>query len=44
MVGTGKALDPAKYYIVTFALFSNGEVCIRYSDKSVKLIHNVIQS
>ncbi|GJE92718.1 homoserine O-acetyltransferase [Phanerochaete sordida] len=25
LVGAGKALDPAKYFIVTFALFSNGE-------------------
>ena len=38
MVGPGKALDPTKYYIVTFALFSNGEVCICHSDKSVQLI------
>ncbi|KDQ57462.1 hypothetical protein JAAARDRAFT_58074 [Jaapia argillacea MUCL 33604] len=27
MVGKGKCLDPAKYFVVTFALFSNGEVC-----------------
>lgn len=26
MIGTDKALDPEKYYIVTPALFSNGEV------------------
>jgi hypothetical protein len=26
MVGESKALDPRKYFIVTFALFSNGEV------------------
>lgn len=26
LVGEGKALDPRKYFIVTFALFSNGEV------------------
>jgi homoserine O-acetyltransferase len=25
MVGEGKVLDPRKYYVVTFALFSNGE-------------------
>ncbi|THG99598.1 hypothetical protein EW026_g2772 [Hermanssonia centrifuga] len=25
MIGEDKALDPQKYYIVTFALFSNGE-------------------
>jgi len=25
LVGPGKALDPSKYFIVTFALFSNGE-------------------
>ncbi|KAI0311748.1 homoserine acetyltransferase [Amylostereum chailletii] len=25
LVGSGKTLDPAKYFIVTFALFSNGE-------------------
>uniref|UniRef100_A0A8H7XVI5 AB hydrolase-1 domain-containing protein n=1 Tax=Psilocybe cubensis TaxID=181762 RepID=A0A8H7XVI5_PSICU len=25
MVGEGKVMDPIKYYIVTFALFSNGE-------------------
>ncbi|THH02262.1 hypothetical protein EW026_g570 [Hermanssonia centrifuga] len=25
MIGEDKALDPRKYYIVTFALFSNGE-------------------
>ncbi|KAI0373918.1 homoserine O-acetyltransferase [Pilatotrama ljubarskyi] len=25
MIGTDKALDPSKYYIVTLALFSNGE-------------------
>ncbi|PSR71914.1 hypothetical protein PHLCEN_2v12124 [Hermanssonia centrifuga] len=26
MIGEDKALDPKKYYIVTFALFSNGEI------------------
>jgi homoserine O-acetyltransferase len=26
MIGDDKALDPKKYFIVTFALFSNGEV------------------
>jgi len=25
LVGEGKALDPSKYYVVTFALFGNGE-------------------
>ncbi|KZS98462.1 alpha beta hydrolase fold protein [Sistotremastrum niveocremeum HHB9708] len=25
LVGEGKALDPSKYFVVTFALFSNGE-------------------
>lgn len=28
MVGPNNALDPSKYYIVTFALFSNGEVSV----------------
>lgn len=26
MVGEGKVMDPEKYFVVTFALFSNGEV------------------
>lgn len=28
MIGEDKSLDPSKYFIVTFALFSNGEVRI----------------
>lgn len=29
MIGENKALQPSKYFIVTFALFSNGEVSTR---------------
>lgn len=39
MVGDDKVLDPRKYFVVTFALFSNGEV--RY-DKNLNSKNNIM--
>ncbi|CDO69133.1 hypothetical protein BN946_scf185042.g35 [Trametes cinnabarina] len=44
MIGTDKALDPSKYFIVTLALFSNGEVNMQSCAAFQELLTSSCQS